>query len=54
MSVSSVKLWQANSFDVFDFVVSCKERFNRYPERCSDEVRRVRRQGQSPVAPLGG
>jgi hypothetical protein len=28
MSVSGVRLWEADSFDVFDFVVSCEERFN--------------------------
>lgn len=28
MSVSGAKLWEADSFDIFDVVVSCEERFN--------------------------
>jgi hypothetical protein len=28
VSVSGAKLWEADSFDIFDVVVSCEERFN--------------------------
>jgi acyl carrier protein len=28
LSVSGAKLWEADSFDIFDVVVSCEERFN--------------------------